>query len=332
MWLLEDTMNTEQLNHSLLTTLPLDTHSEQEVLEHITERHPRVNYHGRQLFFFEDQRGFGDARHLVSFHPRQHPSVPEHIYSYAMITYCYFGAFNLVVDQEPVTLHEGECIIMDRHVPHAVKPTGADDVTVNLILSDEFFEGRLLDGMAQLGSPFATELMTPGANHDHWKSYPTSNDEFARTCVQRILCEHLEPDPTSPYLIDFFLAALITHLLREYEPKTELADEAFERNRLMGTVRQYVATHYREGNLTQMAKDLGYERTYLSKFIRSTSGYTFKQLVNTERMRRGALELRGTNKPIYQIAEQVGITNLTSFYQRFREWAGCTPQEYRDRK
>ena len=30
-----------------------------------------------------------------------------------------------------------------------------------------------------------------------------------------------------------------------------------------------------------------------------------------------------------EIAEEVGLANLTSFYQRFRSYAGCTPQEYR---
>jgi len=78
-----------------------------------------------------------------------------------------------------------------------------------------------------------------------------------------------------------------------------------------------------------MAADLGYERTYLSKFVRQATGSTFKQLVNVERMRRAALLLRGTTRPIYEIAEEVGLANLTSFYQRFREYAGCKPQEYR---
>jgi AraC-like DNA-binding protein len=174
--------------------------------------------------------------------------------------------------------------------------------------------------------------MTLGASHSAWRFYDTHADELVRDCIERVLCERLEPDRTSPYLVDFFLAALLTHLLRSYEPKGELDDAAWERTELAGRVREYISQHYREGNLAQMAADLGYERTYLSKFVRQATGSTFKQLVNTERMRRGALELRGTNKPIYQIAEQVGITNLTSFYQRFREWAGCTPQEYRDRK
>lgn len=304
-------------------------HTAEEIYDHIAKRYPRVPYHGREVFLFGQGRGFADRRHIIEFHVSNSAPVPEHIYSYVLITYCYRGSFHMDVDGERVVLSEGDCIVMDRHVPHGVDSTGPDDINVNFILAEEFFEGRLLDGMADLASPFATELMTMGANHEHWRVYRTGEDEVVRTCVERILCERLEPDMTSPYMVDFFLAALLTHLLRTYEPKGELDDVAWERAELIGTVRQYIGQHYQEGSLQQMAADLGYERTYLSKFVRQATGSTFKQLVNVERMRRAALLLRGTNRPIYEIAEEVGLANLTSFYQRFREYAGCTPQEYR---
>ena len=299
------------------------------MLEHFEQIYPRVDYHGRQLFLFGQGRDFADRRHIVAFHGSPSPTVPEHIYSYVLITYCYQGVFSMTANGEPVTLDAGDIIVLDRHVPHSVAPTSPDDIAINFILAEEFFEGRLLDGMADLASPFATKLMTVGATHEDWRHYQTANDEFVRTCVDRIMCEHLEPDMTSPYLVDFFLAALLTHLLRAYEPKGELDDVAWERAVLIGAVRQYIGVHYQDGNLQRMAANLGYERTYLSKFVRQATGSTFKQLVNTERMRRAALLLRGTTRPIYEIAEEVGLANLTSFYQRFREYAGCTPQEYR---
>ncbi|MBR1830414.1 MAG: helix-turn-helix domain-containing protein [Atopobiaceae bacterium] len=322
-------MNASELPRALLSTTDYGHLHPNAVREHFAKRYPLVDYRGRDLFLFGQAREFGDARHIVSFHGKNSPVTPEHIFSYVIITYCWQGSFSMELDREPVTLQAGDCVVMDRHVPHGVMETGLDDITVNLILADEFFEGRLLDGMADLASPFATELMTPGASHDHYRVYRTAHDEMARACVERVLCEHLEPDMTSPYLIDFFLAALLTHLLRTYEPKGVLDDVAYERAELMGAVREYIALNYREGNLAQAARDLGYERTYLSKFVRQASGMTFKQLVNVERMRRAALLLRGSNRPIYEIAEDVGLSNLTSFYQRFREWSGCTPQEYR---
>lgn len=322
-------MNTNQLAPALLAASTLVPHTDEEVVEHFIERYSRIDYCGRKVFLFGQGREFADRRHIIGFHGVNSATIPEHIYSYVLITYCCEGTFRINVDGEDVVLEAGDCIVMDRHVPHAVEPTGPHDVTVNFILAEEFFEGRLLDGMADLASPFATELMSTGANHRQWRIYHTSQDEFVRTCVDRILCERLEPDMTSPYLIDFFLAALLTHLLRTYEPKGGLDDVAWERAELTATIRQYVSLHYQEGNLQKMATDLGYERTYLSKFVRQATGSTFKQLVNTERMRRAALLLRGTSQPIYEIAEQVGLANLTSFYQRFREYAGCTPQEYR---
>lgn len=322
-------MNLRQLPSALLAASMIESHTDEEVYEHFAKRYPRVQYHGRELFLFGQGREFADRRHIVAFHGVNSATIPEHIYSYALITYCWQGIFRMNVDGNRVVLEAGDCIVMDRHVPHSVEPTGPNDITINFVLAEEFFEGHLLDGMTDLASPFATELMTLGASHETWRIYHTANDEVARTCIERILCERLEPDMTSPYMIDFFLAALLTHLLRTYEPKGELDDVAWERAELIGTVRQYIGLHYREGNLQQMAADLGYERTYLSKFVRQTTGSTFKQLVNVERMRRAALLLRGTTRPIYEIAEEVGLANLTSFYQRFREYAGCTPQAYR---
>ena len=305
-------------------------HTDEDVLEHFSEVYPTIEYNGREVFLFGEGREFGDRRHIVAVHGCLAPTIPEHIYSYVLITYCYAGSFRMYVDGTPVVLDAGSCIVMDRHVPHSVDPTDENSFAINLIFADEFFEGRLLDGLSNLASSFATKLMSRGKAHNSWRVYPTSDDELVNTCIDRILCEYLDPDTTSPYLVDFFLAALLTHLLRTYEPKDPMEDEMWERAELMGTIRQYISQHYREGNLQQMARDLGYERTYLSRFVSKTTGSTFKQLVNQERMRRAAVLLRGTNQPIYEIAEEIGLVNLTSFYQRFREYAGCTPQDYRN--
>ena len=268
-------MNREHLPSALLAASKIDEHTDEEVYRHFAKRYPRVPYQGRELFLFGQGREFADRRHIVAFHGVNSATIPEHIYSYVLITYCWQGVFRMDVDGSRVVLEAGDCIVMDRHVPHSVEPTGPEDVTINFILAEEFFEGHLLDGMTDLASPFATELMTLGASHETWRVYHTADDEVAHACIERILCERLEPDMTSPYMVDFFLAALLTHLLRTYEPKGELDDVAWERAELIGTVRQYIGQHYQEGSLQQMAADLGYERTYLSKFVRQATGSTF---------------------------------------------------------
>ncbi len=325
-------MEVQQLPRAIRVAAGVQTHTYEEVVAHIAEKYELIDYNGRKVYLFGQGREFGDHRHIVAFHETCSPPTPEHILSYALITYCLSGHFPIVVDGKPSMLSEGECVVLDRQVPHSVGETGPDDIAVNIILPEEFFDGFMLDGIADLASPFATQLTTIGASHSEWRFYRTSKDEVVRTCMERVLCECLEPDMTSPYMTNFFLAALFTHLMRTYEPHGQLDDVAWERSELVGRVREYISNHYKEGNLGQMAADLGYERTYLSKFIRSATGFTFKQLVNAERMRHAALMLRGTQQPIYDVAQSVGLANLTSFYARFREYAGKTPQEYRKQK
>lgn len=325
-------MQLAQLPKAVRDAAGRQIHTYEEIHEHISQKYELIDYMGREVFLFDQSRDFSDHRHIVAFHETCSPPVPEHILSYVLITYCLSGSFPIVVDGKPATLAPGECVVLDRHVPHSVSTTGADDIGLNIILAEEFFQGFMLDGIADLASPFATQLTTVGESHDDWRLYHSSQDETLRVCVERVLCEALEPDMSSPYLINFFLAAVLTHLMRTYEPHGQLDDVAWERSELVGRVREYISLHYKEGNLTQMATDLGYERTYLSKFIRASTGQTFKQLVNEERMRHAALLLRGSNGPIYQIAEAVGLANLTSFYKRFREYSGVTPQAYREQR
>ena len=202
-------------------------------------------------------------------------------------------------------------------------------MAVDIVLNDRFFERRFLTDAARLGSRFANELVMPGSAHTSWRLYRSSDDEFARTLVERILCEQLDIRVGSPDIIDDLAAALLTHLIRSYEKDIADTEAAKRDSELVGTVREYIAQNYRDGNLSRMAQALGYDSSYLSSFIRRETGVTFKQTVNAERMRHAELLLQTTSMTIADIASEVGITNITMFYRRFRDYFGCTPQEYR---
>lgn len=155
----------------------------------------------------------------------------------------------------------------------------------------------MLADLNRLGSSFGLALATHGADHAGWRVY-RATDALSRSCIDLLLCEHLDDHVGSDDIIDDLCAALITHLIRSNEPDIASQESIKKDSELVGRIHEYVAQHYREGRLSALADELGYDTSYLSAYIKRETARTFKQLVNEERMRRGPLlprEPRGSS-------------------------------------
>ncbi|MNI10056.1 Arabinose operon regulatory protein [compost metagenome] len=81
-------------------------------------------------------------------------------------------------------------------------------------------------------------------------------------------------------------------------------------------------------SIEQMAHDLGYHRTYLSKIFKEYTGLSPINFLLKLRMER-AKHLMMERLTIEQVASSVGFTDALYFSKQFRKWHGCSPSEYR---
>lgn len=49
----------------------------------------------------------------------------------------------ITVENDTVTLNAGDVIIFDKHVPHSVAPTSANDLGVNIVLNENYFSKKI---------------------------------------------------------------------------------------------------------------------------------------------------------------------------------------------
>lgn len=84
--------------------------------------------------------------------------------------------------------------------------------------------------------------------------------------------------------------------------------------------------------LSDVARLVGTNRTYLSRFFNQENGYTFYDYVNQLRVKHAAHLLENSNLPISQVADQSGFNSLSTFRRVFNGNYQCSPQEYRSRK
>lgn len=81
--------------------------------------------------------------------------------------------------------------------------------------------------------------------------------------------------------------------------------------------------------IKEHAKLLNLTETYLSKVISKTSGKTMNQWINDRLVDEINYLLKNTNKPIPEIAEMFGFTDLKYFYTFFKKNTKSTPSSVR---
>ena len=83
--------------------------------------------------------------------------------------------------------------------------------------------------------------------------------------------------------------------------------------------------------LISTASHFNFHPNYLSALIKKSTGKSFKELIQAQKLTRSSILLTNSNMPIYEIASEIGYQNLSFFYKKFKDYYGITPNEYRQK-
>ncbi len=82
----------------------------------------------------------------------------------------------------------------------------------------------------------------------------------------------------------------------------------------------------------EIANSLNYNGDYLNRIFKKWYGLSMKEYCQKIYMKETVRLLTETDLSITQIANRVGFVNPTQFYHIFKDYYGCTPQDYRMQK
>lgn len=83
-------------------------------------------------------------------------------------------------------------------------------------------------------------------------------------------------------------------------------------------------------SVQEMAKELNYAPTYLSRYFYKNVGIPFSEYVNRVKIDHVCYLLRNTQEDIATISDKCGYGSSSSFNRNFKEIVGCSPTEYRE--
>jgi YesN/AraC family two-component response regulator len=101
----------------------------------------------------------------------------------------------------------------------------------------------------------------------------------------------------------------------------------------LSQVFNFIEANYHQAiSLNDVAKAVGYSKTYLTDLVKRQTGETVQRWIIKRRMEAACSLLLNTERSVHQIAEAVGYNDPNYFFYQFRQHYAMTPQMWRKKQ
>ncbi|MGT2800315.1 AraC family transcriptional regulator [Streptococcus marmotae] len=282
---------------------------------------PRLSQH----FFFQNKDVF------MSKHSRYAP-YPEHTHQFLELNYVYKGTCRQVINGTEQQLREGDLLLMDVNSRHSIESLGEKDILINLLFRNQDISlewlGQL-QGEQSLLYQFLLSDASANYQRDNFLIISTSNQPQLQATLHNMMTEYFLPQSFSQQIISQYLPILFYELARCLPRITEKELQLEETPYLK--VLKIIDKEFATISLHELAERLNFNKNYLSNLIKAESGFPLTQLINQRKLMKARLLLQSTHLPIHEIALEVGFSNKTYFYKKYKETFGHGPKEEREK-
>ena len=254
---------------------------------------------------------------------------PEHTHNYIEVIYMCQGSTTHILNGNEVVLREGDLLFLNQNAVQEILPAGKDDIAVNFIILPEFLD----TAFAMMGNEknqlrdFLVGALCGRDGETSWLYFHVADILPVQNLIENMVWTIFYDSSNKRSCTQITMGLLFLQLLNCMD-KMESGGRKFD-NEITASVLSYIEEHYKNGSLSELAEQMGYDVYWLSREIRKRTGRTYKELLQEKRMQQAVYLLTNSAIPVTDIIESIGYDNTSYFYRRFREKYGVSPKEYR---
>jgi len=315
------------MDEKLLRQLSVITAEEQEILDGRRDI-DRSIYMQEQGSIINSRKLLSSGK-LITIRPHtRFIHFPEHTHDYVEVIYMCSGTTTHIVNGKEIRLRQGDLLFLNQSATHEVCRAGEEDVAVNFIVLPQFFSAPL-SMIGEEETPLRKFLVdclcgqTSGTGYLH---FDVSDVKPIQNLLENLLWILIRETPAKRKMSQMTMALLLMQLLGH----TETLSTDDYGDKVVWQVLRYVESHYLDGSFAELARQLHYDASWLSREIKRKTGKTYTQLIQEKRLAQAAFLLRNTDRNVSDISLTVGYENISYFHRIFAEAFGKTPKHYRD--
>ena len=275
-----------------------------------------------------DSKRLLDSGKLIRPHTR-FIHFPRHTHNYVEVLYMCSGQTVHIVNGDKVILKQGELLFLSQKAVQEIYPASEEDVGVNFIILPEFFDQALymIGAEDNLLRKFIVGCLRGAESDIGYLHFKVADVLPIQNLVENLIWTILNNQQNKRSINQFTMGLLFLQLIN-YTDKVEVGKDHFDQELILSVYR-FVEERYKDGELSELAKLLGFDLYWLSRRIKKLTGQTYTELVQTKRLSQAQFLLQNTNLAVADIGRAVGYDNLSYFHRIFREKFGDSPKQYR---
>jgi len=241
------------------------------------------------------------------------------------------GSAVLFFENKEITIEKGSVCIVTHNIEHTLFSSDDDDLIINIIMKKSTFENAfssLLMENTRIADFFWNILYNKNSNRV--LLFECCNDRDISQIVFDLYQEIYYQEYPSNILMKSYVMLFFGYIQRYYRENTTHLGKIYEKQKNLPMLIRYMKENKDWITLSALAKHFKLSEGYLSRYIRTETGYTFSYLLRDLRMKQAAEMLKNSTCSIETIIEAVGYTDNSRFYRNFKDIYGMTPTTYRN--
>lgn len=259
-----------------------------------------------------------------------------HYHNYYQVCYVVSGEILHGQDNDTVTLSAGDAFIVPPGFTHSLQFNNANTEMYSLAFEETLFAPGFPQSNAyQFLASLQTKVAAADRNSVRLRvSLNRSQRRLIENLLDCMIRQQQDDCPAGLSAASSLTAAIIYVLAQSYyqQPQnTSALDELASYNSTLQLCVDYIDQHFRENiTLSDLSKRFGLSRSSFCSIFPQYAGMPLHKYIANRRIKEAQVLIRShPDRPITQIAAEVGYNDDTTFYRNFLRISGITPSKYK---
>ena len=266
------------MHEELLRELSVITEEEQRILDGRREIDQQIYTEKKDMVI--DSKKLLQKGKLIQVRPHtRFVHFPKHTHNYIEMIYMCQGSTTHILNGNEIVLEQGDLLFLNQNAVQEILPAGEDDIAVNFIVLPEFLDtafSMMGDEENQLRD-FLVGALCGRDGETSWMYFHVADILPIQNLIENMVWTIFYDSSNKRSCTQITMGLLFLQLLN-YMDKMETGGSKYD-SEITAAVLSYINGHYKNGTLSELSEQMGYDVYWLSREIRRRTGRTYKELL-----------------------------------------------------